>query len=82
MKKYDFIKQIDGILYYSYDYAYFLYEKLKQKDDKINKAIDYIKENSYIAQDKEINGIPLMSKRLDKCDDLLEILGDKENEKE
>lgn len=46
----------------------------------IDKAIEYIKENSYIVQDKEINGIPLMSKRLDKCDDLLEILGDKENE--
>lgn len=54
-------------------------EIAKLKEDK-KKAIEYIKENSYIAQDKEINGIPLMSKRLDKCDDLLEILGDKENE--
>lgn len=47
-------------------------------ENKISKAINYIKENSYMVQDKEINGIPLMSQRLDTCDDLLEILGDKE----
>ena len=47
---------------------------------KIDKAIEYIKEKAYLVQDKEINGIPLMSYRLDTCYDLLEILGDKENE--
>lgn len=55
-----------------------LLEDNKQLEEIRIKAIDYIKENSYMARDKEINGIPLMSKRLDKCDDLLEILGGKE----
>ena len=56
-----------------------LLKEYKQKAENNNKAIEYIKENSYLVQDKEFNGIPLMSLRLDKCCDLLEILGsDKE----
>ena len=51
---------------------------IKELQQRIDKAIEYIKEHSYMVQDKEINGIPLMSQRLDTCDDLLEILGDKE----
>lgn len=43
-------------------------------------AIDYITENAYTIQDKKINGIQLMSLRLDNCYDLLEILGDGINE--
>lgn len=58
--------------------AILLLDYITGLQQRIDKAIEYIKENSYIVQDKEINGIPLMSKRLDKCDDLLEILGDKE----
>ena len=52
----------------------------KELKQRIDKAIEYIKEHSYLVQDKELNGIPLMSLRLDNCYDLLEILGDKENE--
>ena len=36
----DFIKQIDGYFYYRYDYVYFLYEELGEKDKKIDKAIE------------------------------------------
>ena len=71
-----------------------LYKTLEAKDKIINeqvleiarlketidKAKEYTKENSYLVQDKEFNGIPLMSLRLDKCCDLLEILGDDKSE--
>jgi len=55
-------------------------DKINKLQQKIDKAIEYIKEHSYLVQDKELNGIPLMSLRLDNCYDLLEILGgDNEN---
>ena len=61
-------------------YAEKLEKENKQLKEQHKKAIEYIKEHSYLVQDKELNGIPLMSLRLDNCYDLLEILGDKENE--
>lgn len=45
MKKEEFIKIIDGELYYKYDYTYWLYNQLEIRDNIINKAIEYIETN-------------------------------------
>lgn len=45
MTKDDIIKIIDGIPYYRYEYADFLYEKLQQKDEDIKDLEQKIQDN-------------------------------------
>lgn len=41
MNNEDFIKTINGELWYKSDYAYWLYKQLEDRDNKINKAMEY-----------------------------------------
>ena len=72
MNKEEFIKIIDGELYYKYDYAYWLYNQLEVRDNKINEAINYI---------KDICKTPFCDIEHDNAMELLEILKGEEDEK-
>lgn len=45
MKKEDFIKTINGELWYKSEYAYWLYKQLEDRDNRIDKAIEYIEKH-------------------------------------
>lgn len=71
----DVIKSIDGVLYYKYDYADFLYQKLEGFKSRIDKAVETI--NYYASEDDDCGKI-----YNDEEKELLDILkGDDENEK-
>lgn len=56
-----------------FDAIMFIADERDYYKNIVKKAYNYVKKNSYIVNDKQIDGIDVMSLRLDKCADLIDI---------
>lgn len=73
MNKEDFVKLIDGNIFYRYEYADFLYKKLEEKDKEIEdyksrceKAIKYIDNIGFLNWEDKLQDILLSGKKMKK----------------
>ena len=48
MNREDFVRAIDGELWYKNDYTYWLYQQLELRDNAIKEAIEYIENLKYL----------------------------------
>ena len=62
MTKDDVIKHIDGVVYYHYDYADFLYKQLEIKDLILKALHKYFTEHEYYEENE-------LLKQLESCTD-------------